>query len=372
MTDPFVPPDPTGSPIEKLQIYRKKLVPLKNLEKKLKAAGVSEQNIKGLAQVLSVIQEESNYQYRQFIVELQAWANTHIHPSNVAAPELIMAVGHNSSVGVSDEGSSWTAKTAPFDAVTNVGFGVGYGNGKFVVLGSGGEILYTSDGGNTWGPRTGLPGSPALYQPAYNGTNLWVAVGTRSIGSSPDGEVWTEETNPLLATGEYLYDVAFGNGLWVVGADFNQVLTSPDGVTWTTRSCPPVDFVYAVAYADNQWVVGGGNTWAIATSPDGITWTGRTTPWVGGDVKGIAYGNGIWVAVGTSGRVATSPDGITWTAQTSGFGTDIIWNATFSEGLFIIVGSNGKIATSPDGITWTMQSGSFGTNAIRGVAAGPI
>ena len=45
------------------------------------------------------------------------------------------------------------------------------------------------------------------------------------------------------------------------------------------------------------------------TSPDGITWTSRTSA-VNNAWSSVAYGNGLWVAVsldGTGNRVMTSP-----------------------------------------------------------------
>jgi hypothetical protein len=55
------------------------------------------------------------------------------------------------------------------------------------------------------------------------------------------------------------------------------------------------------------------------TSPDGITWTSRTSA-ADNQWYSVAYGNGLWVAVsitGSGNRVMTSPDGITWTSRTS-------------------------------------------------------
>jgi hypothetical protein len=51
----------------------------------------------------------------------------------------------------------------------------------------------------------------------------------------------------------------------------------------------------------------------VMTSPDGITWTSRSTP-VFNAWYSVTYGNGLYVAVsnnGTGNRVMTSPDGIT-------------------------------------------------------------
>jgi hypothetical protein len=87
------------------------------------------------------------------------------------------------------------------------------------------------------------------------------------------------------------------------------------------------------------------------TSPDGITWTSRTSAnddnW-----NSVAYGNGLFVAVaalGTQDRVMTSPNGIDWTSQTPAANNE--WRSvTYGNGLFVAVSSTGagnRVMTSP-------------------------
>ena len=56
------------------------------------------------------------------------------------------------------------------------------------------------------------------------------------------------------------------------------------------------------------------------TSPDGITWTSRTSA-DNNSWNDVTYGNGLFVAVSQSGtidnRIMTSQNGITWTLRTS-------------------------------------------------------
>ena len=80
------------------------------------------------------------------------------------------------------------------------------------------------------------------------------------------------------------------------------------------------------------------------TSPDGISWTSRTSA-ANNFWTSVTYGNGLFVAVSdldygdTNNRVMTSPDGITWTAQTA---ADADWNSvTYGNGLFAAVSGSG-------------------------------
>jgi hypothetical protein len=66
------------------------------------------------------------------------------------------------------------------------------------------------------------------------------------------------------------------------------------------------------------------------TSPDGITWTTRNSA-ADNQWNSVTYGNGLFVAVSSSGtgdRVMTSSDGITWTTRNSA--ADITWYSVTS------------------------------------------
>jgi hypothetical protein len=83
--------------------------------------------------------------------------------------------GGGSESGV---GTTWTLRMMGFRAL----YCVTYGNGTFVVVGSGGTILTSSDG-VTWTQRTSGT-SNRLYGVTY-GNGTFVAVGGGSAPSSP-------------------------------------------------------------------------------------------------------------------------------------------------------------------------------------------
>ena len=64
-----------------------------------------------------------------------------------------------------------------------------------------------------------------------------------------------------------------------------------------------------VDYGIGTFVAVGINR-TILTSADGITWTSRTSGTTVG-FTGLDYGNSIFVAVGYTGLISTSTDGIT-------------------------------------------------------------
>lgn len=164
--------------------------------------------------------------------------------------------------------------------------------------------------------------------------------------------------------------------------DSNQVMTSADGVTWTTRTSSSTKSWRSVTWSvtDSLFVAvsGGAGTSEVMTSPDGTNWTTRTTT------------SGVWLDVvesqdqsllcavggGTAGNeVMTSPDGVTWTNRT-GAETNNWQSIAYSEGaaspIFVAVSSDGtnRVMTSADGITWTSRSAAA-ANQWLGVAWSP-
>jgi hypothetical protein len=207
--------------------------------------------------------------------------------------------------------------------------------------------------------------------------------------TSPDGITWTSRSS---AVDNDWRSVIYGNGQFVAisnngsgsqvmksssGITQPRVLGKNDGVVWATSTSAVDNAWSSVTYGNGLFVAvansGTGNR--VMTSPDGITWTSRTSAVDNGWVS-ITYGNGLFVAVswtGTGNRVMTSPDGITWTSRTSA--VDNQWRSvTYGNGLFVVVANTGtddRVMTSPDGITWTSRtSASTVGNSWRSVTYG--
>ena len=75
---------------------------------------------------------------------------------------------------------------------------------------------------------------------------LFVSVGEDgTILTSSDGNSWTERTS---GTSEDLYEVTYGNGLFVtVGR--GTIITSTDGTTWTERDSGTSGDLFGVTYS---------------------------------------------------------------------------------------------------------------------------
>jgi hypothetical protein len=230
-----------------------------------------------------------------------------------------------------------------------------------------------------WHWRNPLPQVNTLNSVSY-GNGTFVAVGN-DILTSPDGVTWTLRNSGTDAS---LRGVTYGNGAFIAVGDNGTILTSPNGVTWTLRNSGTDMSLHGVAHGNGTFIAVGDNG-TILTSPNGVTWTLRNS---GTDVslQGVTYGNGTFVAVGYSGISLTSLNGVTWTASVySIFSLGIhirypMWRyfsgVTYGDGAFVTVGgvytlsgSSYLLFTSPDGVTWTCRNSGIG-DLLYGVTYG--
>ena len=208
-----------------------------------------------------------------------------------------------------------------------------------------------------------LPQGNSLLSVAY-GNGIFVAAGTSgTILTSVDGISWT--SRELLPTIPPFSSLTFGNGVFVGVAE--GIFTTPDGVVWTPRdskSSPSNQDFYDVTFGNGLFVaVGGGGK--IRTSSNGIDWIIADLETTG-ELTDVAYGNGTFVAAGYGfeGKIIlTSLDGVAWTSQPSAaaFCPELpswsgISEVAFGNGIFVAAGHCGTVSTSPDGVNWTVQT----------------
>ncbi len=223
--------------------------------------------------------------------------------------------------------------------------------------------------GTVWEGGT-TPTNNDWYGICYGG-NQWVSVSASGTGdrvmTSPDGLTWSTQTSAADLSWRsvcYSYDL----GLYVAVASSgtgNRVMSSQDGITWTSRASAADVQWFRVVRSDAVGLfvavarTGTGNR--IMSSPDGITWTTRVNP-VDNGWRGLRWSDavGLFVAVsenGTNDRVMTSSDGITWTTRVPAANKNW-YGVTYGNGLFVAVGGGAGtelVMTSPDGITWTTR-----------------
>ena len=243
--------------------------------------------------------------------------------------------------------------------------------GLFVIVDGSGTILTSLDG-NSWRFSGFKPKIiPSLKDVTY-GNGLFVVIGftnrtTGNILTSPDGITWTERWIERVSKGALprqhdLMGITYGNGLFVTVGKKGRILTSPDGISWTVNDITSgiLRNPNGITYGNSTFVTVENSGKILTSSDNGTSWVNRTSGSTN-SLNEVTYGNSTFVTVGDSGKIITSSDGTTWTSRSFDgvFGTKF-YGVTYGNELFVIVGNRGTILTSSDGTSWTERTS--GTN----------
>jgi len=191
---------------------------------------------------------------------------------------------------------------------------IAYGNGRFVAIGGGPTLAYSSDGIN-WTFAANTIFHPAgLIGKVIWGNDKFVAVGDR-IFYSTDGINWAAAANTALPNNQDLRitSIAYGNGVYVTACN-QSIAYSRDGINWTAGRNPwPNAAISAIAYGDGKFLMAGTIPGTVidetfghrvehgrmATSSDGINWTDVAEPPFDGPVSEImCFNDNVFYALG--------------------------------------------------------------------------
>jgi hypothetical protein len=182
-----------------------------------------------------------------------------------------------------------------------------------------------------------------------------------------------------------------GSGLFVAVGGMSllngQVLSSPDGETWTNRGRISDYSLEGIAYGFDKNAGKGG---FVAVGTDGIYFSLDAIKWkkvANGGFTSVTYGydrlkkKGGFVAVGLDGKIYFSQYGPRWTPRRSGVGKTLRgvvygFNGRMRRGVFVAVGDlysdlhESAIVTSPDGLAWTRQTSPSTLSSLYNIAYG--
>ncbi len=206
-----------------------------------------------------------------------------------------VAVGPNSAIFTSSDGSTWAPGTSNVVAA----FTCIAASPNLFVAATSGQAIYASTNGSTWTQRITALGS-AQRAAAY-GNNRFVVVGDNgSIRYSTDGSTWTLAssgvTTPLLAI-NYWEDVGF-----IALGNSGVILNSLDGLTWQIRESGVAENLGAITRTPIGFVASGGTQGTLLISLDGISWSIAALP-ADKTIRGLAASPTTLVAVGDSGSM---------------------------------------------------------------------
>ncbi len=183
--------------------------------------------------------------------------------------------------------------------------------------------------------------------------------------------VWTTQvsgtTKMLLSVTWADSSTSLGNGRLVAVGDSGTILTSPNGINWSTENSGTNSRLNSVIWTGNQFVAVG-DTGIILTSTDGAIWIRRTSG-TSAYLLSVAWGSNQLVAVGSSGAILTSTDGANWTARISGT-TNLLNSAIWADTQWVTLagdygpGTTDEVLTSPNSINWAVHNGGIAGYSI--------
>jgi len=266
--------------------------------------------------------------------------------------------------------SAW--KVAATSTSSDSWYAATFAAGRFVVLGHG-DVVATSTNGVTWGTHHAPAGS---WQSIAYGAGRFVALSSAITGmnemTSTNGVNWSAVAGP---SGEWT-GITFGAGRFLAVSAFGQLITSTDGIHWTTTWSRSQFLLNSVAYGNGRFIAVDSADGDALISLDGFHWsfypiTTPGTPWFA-----VTYGNGVFSAFNPKGVVATSELGYVWAAHAAPT-TQQMNASTFGCNTFVATGqasgSANNVLISHSGASWVSSpmptdhganwaAGAFGAN----------
>lgn len=150
--------------------------------------------------------------------------------------------------------------------------------------------------------------------------------------------------------------IVHANNQYVVVREAGFIMTSPDGLAWTSRKSPAKNSLLGLFWDGHQYLAGG-DAGTILSSPNSIEWTPRNS---GCRINfySFSYSGTRYVAVGNDG-IRISNDSVTWTEPTNAPTSVPFTACTWTGNEFLACGlgldKNPTIYTSPDGNVWTLR-----------------
>lgn len=287
-----------------------------------------------------------------------------------------LLVGYNSWtsksgwVATSTDASNWTIRVGSDPKNEVIWDGL-----KFMALDSSGR-LFTSADGLDWSSSSGIPmdfSSELFKGLAYSPTlKRYAAASGNKIVSSEDGVTWTTRMTDTFMTAQ---SVIWTGSKFIMAGWNGRYLDSTDGITWNYKNVSgtitTTPHLSDVAWSGSlgRFVVTTASSGNIFTSTDEITWTELPAAAPSG-LYGIVWTGSNFIAVGSVGTIVTSTDGSTWNNRSIASGPTF-YDVKVVSGKVVAVGSSGRVFVSlDDGVNWTEQTTNT-TNSLMAVAGSP-
>jgi photosystem II stability/assembly factor-like uncharacterized protein len=243
------------------------------------------------------------------------------------------------------------------------------------VAGSGGTLLETTDGGQTWN-KVHPPTADTLRDVYFaNDHDGWLVCERdvfklktndepRSyfLKTGDGGLTWQRVIpNGVEANAKLVRAVFTGSDRgWTFGEGGVAMFTRDGGASWSRQTLPTKYLMLGGAFVDEQhgWLVGAGAT-ILQTSDGGTTWhSGIVRDGASTRFTSISFvGNRLGWAVGSAGRAfATTDGGRAWFEQRTNVTSDLLDVKFIDAAEGWIAGTNGTLLhTTNSGVRWSIE-----------------
>ena len=242
----------------------------------------------------------------------------------------LVAVSSSTTVNAysTDGGVTWTAGGALPAGMSGVTVDVAYGkyntNGRWIAIASDGNTAYSINGGVSW-VAGGSLGAGTWSGIAY-GQGVWIAIvsgGTTTKYSTDGGATWT--AGGALPTSSTWISITYGKNKFIaVSSDgtVNPAYSVNKGVTWSNTGAAGWlnQTVENVRYGQGVFVAVNSTSNDMVSSEDGINWTTRAITRGSGTgaviaVNGNPNRSSIWAIIPSASTTAASSAVIGSTAK---------------------------------------------------------
>ena len=264
------------------------------------------------------------------------------------------------NLNVPEDGNNTVAASSGFG--TSAIYDGIYAEGVHIIVGIGGKVGVSVDGEVFTLVDAGF-GTSDVRGIAHNGVDRFVIVGAggKVAYSTNKGATWTLGNSGVTST---LFDVVYGNGKFILIGTGSR--TSVDGATWTASTYPEA-MGYLISYVGGYFIAGGYSNGKYNTSLDGTTWVTRTVTGSTSTTYRFEYKDGLFILSDRS-KIYTTSDFVTHTTRFDGTAGAVWGFANAPDGSVYAGGAGVAAATflrSVDGgISWNVITSPTGFGTI--------
>jgi photosystem II stability/assembly factor-like uncharacterized protein len=275
----------------------------------------------------------------------------------------IVVVGEQGHILYSDdEGQSWTQADVPVSlAITSVTFA---GNGSVWAAAHDGFLLHSDDGGATWTVKLSGPDVARLSVGAIETQVARLQAELEAASDAEDIEWALDEAmfaldEAMLAVDEGmttpLLKVWFDGDVGYALGAYNVFLATRDGgATWASHSArldnPDKYHLYGMARSKAGTLLVAGEAGTLLRSlDDGETWERIDTPYPGSFFGAAAASDSSLLVFGLRGNIYRSSDeGASWNAVRTGDNRTLMCGTAGDNGTVVLAGAAGVVLQSND------------------------